>query len=86
MENKKVNFPIHIESAILSAFHNPIYNIYKGSHYGILDSRKFYTIHDSKVDSFLTNLLGLNTSDNTHMVNTMVFNFRWDIQHWEVAS
>lgn len=86
MENKNIKLPAHIESAILSAFHNSIFNSYNGSHYGILAERKFFTIYDKKADSFLTSLLGLNTSDNTHIINTMVFNFRWDVQLWEVSS
>lgn len=85
MKNLNITFPKQAEKQILSAFKNPCFREYNlpGE---IVHNRKFYMIHDDIADKFLTELLDLTTDENIHIINSMVFHFRWDCQRWEVAS
>jgi hypothetical protein len=85
MKNLTVNFPKTIQSQILSSFKNQTFRVYECAD-DIMLNRKFFMIHYNSADEFLTNLLGLNTDENLHVINTMIFHFRWDCQRWEVAS
>ena len=85
MKELTIKFPAQVEKEILSAFKNPCYTEFNCAP-EIMLNRKFYMIHDDTADEFLTNLLGLTTDENLHVINTMVFNFSWQCQRWQVAS
>jgi predicted NACHT family NTPase len=85
MKNLTVQLPKIVESQILSAFKNQTFREYNCAD-EIMLNRKFFMIHENSADEFLTNLLGITTDENLHVVNTMVFHFRWDCQRWEVSS